>query len=807
MDTHIAHTNNDIDPNLREQSSLDGLLHKLQRRVSTLGLSVRSENCLSGSNIIFVGDLVQKSPDELMSIQNFGRRCLQEIETLLKKLELGLSMHIQADYLNLDEEVLPPSPFSFGSEQSTPQEEETYFPHQDDLKIPAALRALRFPLDLLKRVELLGLSARASNYLKSNNVTYLGDIVHLSESTLFRSRNLGRKTVQEIKDKLSVYELRLDMNIRSWPPENLQALSAEYDIYLVQQNTEGLKQSFYRTLNKLSDPKHACILRSRIGVDTPPKTLEELGQELGITRERVRQIQKKQTRLILEREFWDDILRIKLRTLLAGRLSPLYLDEISRDDIWFDGFENDLVTLENIISSFCDEEKYFFFDVQGRRIVSRLQKEEWVSIKYELLGMLENTLQCNHSFEDVEMFVASRLSQADAPELSEPFLDELCSDLNFSVVDGETFLVSVGNTLACHLRKVLDESPSPLHFSEIADHYACAFGVEISSRNVHTCLVNNSDFLLFGRGLYGLKKHLGLSEKTQQQIISILENEIAEHDCNRQWHAADLTRIVLPVVPEKEQALVDKYKINIILRSSRVLTYLGKSMWKYKVDGDEAAERLHIKQAVYNALREANEPLHVDKLREMVSLSRGTSDFFSINLSPNELYAKVDPATWGLLERDFILRGSEWRQIKDSFERLLHTEEKAIHKSEILSQLPQELIARGLTEGHVFGVFQADERFKTWNGKYIGLSEWKNSGRKSFQEAMRFVAEQINTPTSTEEILVLVHNALGCDFNKYSISFYLNKYGLSYDKESKLWQRIVCEEDANHTPAENRLSA
>ena len=66
----------------------------LLRKVDELELSVRSMNCLKNDNIIYIGDLVQKSEGEMLRTPNFGRKSLNEIKELLNGMSLYLGMEI-----------------------------------------------------------------------------------------------------------------------------------------------------------------------------------------------------------------------------------------------------------------------------------------------------------------------------------------------------------------------------------------------------------------------------------------------------------------------------------------------------------------------------------------------------------------------------------------------------------------------------------------------------------------------------------------------------------------------------------------
>jgi DNA-directed RNA polymerase subunit alpha len=66
----------------------------LLRKVDELELSVRSANCLKNDNIVYIGDLVQKTEAEMLRTPNFGRKSLNEIKEVLSAMGLHLGMEI-----------------------------------------------------------------------------------------------------------------------------------------------------------------------------------------------------------------------------------------------------------------------------------------------------------------------------------------------------------------------------------------------------------------------------------------------------------------------------------------------------------------------------------------------------------------------------------------------------------------------------------------------------------------------------------------------------------------------------------------
>lgn len=86
------------------------LNENLYRPVTELELSVRAANCLRNANIRYIGELVQKTEQEMLKTKNFGRKSLNEIKEILQEMGLSLGMKL--------ENFVPPDQLPEGKEET-----------------------------------------------------------------------------------------------------------------------------------------------------------------------------------------------------------------------------------------------------------------------------------------------------------------------------------------------------------------------------------------------------------------------------------------------------------------------------------------------------------------------------------------------------------------------------------------------------------------------------------------------------------------------------------------------------------------
>ena len=91
----------------------------------------------------------------------------------------------------------------------------------NDIMVMPQARPTPFDPILLRPVDELELTVRSANCLKAENIYYIGDLIQRTETELLKTPNLGRKSLNEIKEVLASRGLTLGARLENWPPQGL----------------------------------------------------------------------------------------------------------------------------------------------------------------------------------------------------------------------------------------------------------------------------------------------------------------------------------------------------------------------------------------------------------------------------------------------------------------------------------------------------------------------------------------------------------------------------------------------------------
>jgi len=642
----------------------------------------------------------------------------------------------------------------------------------------------------------LNLSVRSSNCLGTNAVTTLKDLAKFGEESLLRIANLGRKSVHEIGEEVArvFVEGPFDPAVR---PNHLGRRAAENG--LVDDSDIGgttrvqyavirasLENALVRGLN-LFDDQHVKLMWLRMGFDGKPRTLQEIGDEFGLTRERIRQIENKCVNRLVRLPIWKDELEERLSELLRDRPDPLPLLGLEILDPWFAGAERFERPLEYALDRFCAK-PFSLVRIRGQIFVSQIGQIAWDNAVKEGRRILEAEVGRNLRESEAHAVVDALLVGA-GEELRPELWTEAARWAHFATSDrnnGERILVSFGHGAENIVEAVLMESDRPLHYTEIAKQCTQRLGRSIEVRRAHQSAANVG--LLFGRGTFGMIKHFPLDDSERRVLVAEAEDLIEGGEFGKQWHAKEIAESLEERGLDFGGALTP-YIVSIALESSRTLAYLGRMVWVSRSTGARgSANRIDVHQAVVSLLILAGQPMQSDEIRERIAKDRGLSGVFQIQ--PEGPIVRIGAGLWGLTNRDLPFSEVVAATVVNGMVDILRKTGKGLHISEIQSALksfvPQ--VVTVLDPALFLGLAQKSEILAVAKGQYVFLAEWHESRRLTGIEAVkRALLEAGPLGLTLDDGLKAVEALLERPFSRPTFSNYCQNVGARYDEATAKW--------------------
>lgn len=618
----------------------------------------------------------------------------------------------------------------------------------------------------------LSLTVRLGNVFSSNGINLVSDLDGYTEAELFRLKNFGQHSKKHLSDAL-LQGLKLgaddltgsgeDFGERLLAPGEVGSEGKEYPALL----SIGLLGNLLKTLNQIEE-RDRNILLNRMGFSQKPRTLEDIGSEYGVTRERIRQIEKRSLERIIQKELWDDVLRHRLGVILDGRDNPLPLFGLEVVDEWFRGTADKQDVLEYLIDVMC-EKRIHVLTVGEFRYVSRVEQDAWEGMLKEARKLLESAVELNWSEAECRQTVVSFLPVW-GKELAPLLWAEASRLCHFSASDGTTTLTAYGRGLEQLIQVVLEESSRPLHTSEVAKSVGDLSDKQVDEQQIRNPLANVG--VLLGRGIYGLRKHVPLSDLEIETVAEVATEIVAGHSSGRQWHTSELLVEVLEIEGSLSDRL-DKYGLSVALQMKSKLKYLGRLVWVLP-DADDL-HRVDIRDAVIEILDTAGGPLTSREINERLSKFRGLNG--TVQIWNRDPVLRVGRGIWGLNDRDLTVKREDQQALIDKVFTALRQKGSGIHLDEI------DRYIGGLVSVDpeaVFSIATLDDRIAVNVGRFAYLKEWGEPRRITLTAALEKLVDQVPGPMSIGDIKDWLQFFTERQIDREAVSQSLSRTGTRY---------------------------
>ena len=662
-----------------------------------------------------------------------------------------------------------------------------------DMSCPSEIASIAPPWARDMPIGQAGFRVRAYNVFIREGINFIKDLSGYTNSQIRKWEHIGRKSIPEIAqaiiDVIGVLPTGTIPRAENNEGESSSCLKtvSNYRQKIVESDAFG--ESLLELLRSM-DKRSAMVIRRRMGLGTRPKTLEEIADLLGVTRERVRQIEKKVCMKEASWQFWQDIIEAPIKEAMIKRSTPLPVVGLEIVNPWFKDIANLEGPLKFCLEKFCSGDLHVI-QSGGISFISSIAQEEWESLVKMAVDVLENGAALKEWTESEAKHAVGAILPDACKEFTEELYHAISKNVLFSVLDGsdEPVLTSIKKWGAeVYVESILSESDRPLHYTEIAERIS-AKGRAIDTRRAHSAAATTA--LLYGRGIYGLMQHFPLDDDETTEIVAEVEDIIGTGLNGRQWHCIELLKILGERGLDMDGRL-DQYVVNIALKRSNFLSSLGRLMWTSVMStGVTSADRIEIRQAIESLLQIEGKPLAASEIRERLLMEgRGLSGFMQINNEGNII--RLGPSFWGLLDRDVPLSQEQQKLIIETVENKLFATQKGMHKSEVYEALKNIPGVESLASSDpilFISIVLRSDKIRYAIGNFLYLSEWGAARRVTVEEAVKIIFEQVgSTELTAHDLREKISSIVGYQISPYAIYAPLSALGVRYNSDRGYWR-------------------
>lgn len=644
-------------------------LERADRRLDELPFPTRIQSWVASKAVATLRDLVGWTPEQLLREPNVGRTSVAEARKVLEA-ELGTSWEAARVAL-----APPPDP---GAERTT----EPSVPSSDRKPRWNELRGALKPSVLDAALADVELPTRLATYAASQRLTTVRELVAVSANDLIAAKNLGRASVQQGRDAVLAFA-----DAEGQAAETLE---------------RGFFASWKEQLGAL-EPLPRMVLTNRSGLAGSSQTLQVIGELLGVTRERVRQIEATAIDRLRAKRRWIAYVRERLDAALVGR--AVLLSDLDAD-AWWSGVEKRAEALDYFCEKLLGGELNVV-TIEDSPLVAKATQgavdSAWSTLRREAakLQLPAPELELMALVEPVR----STLGEA----IAEKMWERLQSEVIVGEAEaGQRQVLSVGDSKTSQVLAFLRSCDQPVSVHEVYEKFG----------RVHF----PDEVLFFRAGLVGVQQHFPDFETWQTRLVPIAVEIMQREGPDRQWSVAELFEDISEIEPLPDW--LGHWHLASLLRQGNAIRYLGRLRVALPGGSDESG-RIHVKEALRSVLDQGGGPMARRDLLTSARDRAGASET-TLGLAVSKLpFVRLSGDRVGLLDRDLPGGTDSVLTLTDRLEGWLTERNEGATSFEILRQLEAWGIpTQDWCDETVLSVVRSDPRFRLSQSGNVGLADW-----------------------------------------------------------------------------------
>ena len=682
--------------------------------IESLPLPTRMANAAVRLGLVTVGDLARRHPASLLLEKNLGRTSVAETRAVLERA-MGMRWEDAA------------------AELADPDDDDT--PTSVSLD-PAALGweglAVLLPEELKARAPSEApLPLRLLSFAEARAIRTVGELVTVPRAELYAAPNLGRRTVADATAAL--------LRLRDAYAEAGAVVATEWKRLLV------------GAIGKLA-LRERMVLTQRAGLVGPVPTLAELGESLGVTRERVRQLEASAVSELRANAPWTARLAQAIRALHPGLV--LKLDDVGEAGAKLvTDVEADLAPFRFVLEAVLGDSAGYVVELEGTPCLSSVGAADLE----KKLARLERVCQALvFPLERGEL--EGRLAQAAdlAPGDVRVLLDFVRGELRFEGERVTGYVERKTDAVVAFLRA----ASGPMRVAEVVA--ACGR------------MRWPDEVVWLDRGLVTLPERIPDFHLWRARLGPLVARTIAEHGDARQWTTTELLPHLALVADLPEW--MTAYALGSLLRDTKEVRYLGRNV--VALAENEAIAREHIDELLEDELLKAGGPLDESDLRARVSARRGVNDLAWNMVRTREPFVLFEDGRVGLCPRDVPGGEAAMAEARDATAVWLEQRDEGagVADTKLFHASLGEPIASWDTR-LARSVLRHDGRFRFAQGGGLGLAAWGETRTKTQREALAELLEEGAGRVRVADVIAALPTASGEPSTRVKVGMLANQLG------------------------------
>ena len=601
-------------------------------------ISTKTSNSLRDQGVIFIEQLIGYTEKQLLSFPRMGKQGLNEIENILS--DLGLRINSLENISNI-------------------------FPDNTlDVKKKVTISLEKIKPEILEKISInilddWPLSVRTINVCKKENIIFLGDLIFKHPEDLLKSKNFGQKSLNEInefitryginidelnighnewknlRDKLffdlkykqidkevSTREFAIDRNVwsnrsmfkdfNSFKKDFIQLNKIKISIDIQSTDLEKLIIEDVEYIISLFTQKFEKIFRARYGYREKFQTLGEIGAELSVTRERVRQLEAKLVRSFyklgkLEKKNILDYFK-QYQSLDFHKLFPNLNKNFYKNYSEWKNTKED--KFDNFMEMYCGVNKGFF-NTTGRILKDfnfNILKEIFIFTPSGIL--IDNFIEIIKDNYGYDYFT------------SKSALEFMNNKEFIKIIDDKVYPIKINkNEEVAH---ILLNYPDGLHWKEI-----CKIGNKSYTKNKwdlernigdsSLSMTSNPHIYLIDKGKHRLIKYLLLEVEDKDQIISFTIDLL--NDLN--FDQSDLEKIYKKIIGIEKYQNLNFYDFRAIIKlfgEEKGLYHSGIS-GQNTISFNKDIKSISLKDKIREIIENSNDEISANEINDKLQKS------------------------------------------------------------------------------------------------------------------------------------------------------------------------------------------